>query len=160
MTAIPHVTVRHLSIMLFAGLACCLLSAPALAALGGSPDTVDADAHALHGNVGTAPGAALAVRTISLPTGTLVKEYISPGGAVAAVSWRGPRPPNLSQLLGDYYADYQSALAARQPGQHNHHLHLDSGRMVLESAGHMRDLHGSAYLPALMPQDLAAGELN
>jgi hypothetical protein len=104
--------------------------------------------------------AAYTVSTVTLETGTVVNEYAAPGGKVFAVSWRGPMPPDLTQLLGSYYTDYQTALAARQPGQHTRHLQLNSGRMMFEAGGHMRALRGSAYVPALVPQGLSLGELN
>ncbi len=147
-----------------AGIAAAAACAPAWAMLGESGASVDTDVQAMHGALASTQVAAqnmsITVKTLSLPSGTSVKEYIASSGKVVAVSWRGPRPPNLTQLLGSYYADYQTALAARQPGQHNRHLLLNSGRMVFESGGHMRDLHGSAYLPALLPQGVSAGDLN
>ena len=45
-------------------------------------------------------------------TNTTVNEYLSANGTVFAVSWRGPRPPDLSQLLGPYFAEYQTAAAS------------------------------------------------
>jgi len=159
MTNIVSLRPRRGFAQALAGLVCMAACAPAWAALGGSQASVDADVLALHGSVASAQRAAFTVKTITLPTGTAVNEFITPGDQVAAVSWRGPRPPNLSQLLGVYYADYQTALAARQTGQHSRHLLLDSGRMRFESGGHMRDLHGSAWLPALMPQGASAGDL-
>ena len=103
--------------------------------------------------------AAYSVSTSTLPTGTVVNEYAAPAGKVFAVSWRGQMPPDLSQLLGSYYPSYQTALAARPSGVRNRHVLLNSGGMVFVAGGHMRDLRGIAYVPALMPQGLSAGDL-
>ena len=72
-----------------------------------------------------------------------VKEYLSPNGTVFAVSWRGPRPPDLSQLLGSYFAEYQTAAAA--PHAQRGHLLVQTENLVVETSGHMRDLRGRAY---------------
>ena len=126
--------------------------APAWAVLGETQATIHADVQTI------APGAAYSVSTSTLPTGTVVNEYAA-AGKVFAVSWRGAMPPDLSQLLGAYYTQYQSGLAARPSGTHNHHVQINSGGLVLEAGGHMRDLRGIAYVPALMPQGVSAGEL-
>jgi len=128
--------------------------APAWAVLGevqASPHTVD--------KLTLPSSGAYSVSTSTLPTGTVVNEYAAPGGKVFAVTWRGAMPPDLSQLLGSYYTNYQTGLAARQSGVHSRHVLLNNGGLVFEAAGHMRDLRGIAYLPALMPQGVSAGEL-
>jgi Protein of unknown function (DUF2844) len=81
---------------------------------------------------------AYTVEQISTPAGVTVNEYLPHNGTVFAVSWRGPRPPNLSQLLGSYFAEYQTAAAA-PPAQH-HRLLLQTEHLVVETSGHMRDL--------------------
>lgn len=128
---------------------------PAHAALGELQAATPAGAEL---KAATALHSAYSVSSSTLASGTTVREYAVPGGRVFAVSWRGPMPPDLSQLLGSYYTDYQTALAAQQPG-HTRRLQLDSGRMVYQTAGHMRDLRGTAYVPTLMPQGLSPGEL-
>ena len=39
-----------------------------------------------------------------LPSGIVVHQYVSPGGVVYALSWRGPRMPDLRELMGAYFA--------------------------------------------------------
>jgi Protein of unknown function (DUF3443)/Protein of unknown function (DUF2844) len=43
------------------------------------------------------------VEVISTPAGVVVNEYVSSAGTVLAVSWRGPRHPDLALLLGPYF---------------------------------------------------------
>ena len=44
------------------------------------------------------------------PSGTTVREYVSSNGTVFAVAWQGPWLPDLRQMLGPYFDDYQRAL--------------------------------------------------
>lgn len=85
-------------------------------------------------------------------TSTTIREYVAPSGVVFAVAWNGLVHPDLKVLLGDYHSDYSKALARqpRQPGRRA--LKLKSGRLVVETWGHMRNLQGRAYLPALLPE--------
>jgi hypothetical protein len=148
----------------------------AMATLGGSAQSVAADQQAFGGQARTlsqpqssaaqqAPdeqsavpsNPAYIVEQITTPTGVTVNEYLSPGGTVFAVSWRGPRPPDLSQLLGSYFAEFQTAAAA--PQAQRRHLRIQTNDLVVETGGHMRDLRGRAYLPSLLPPDVSADEI-
>jgi hypothetical protein len=100
---------------------------------------------------------AYTVEQISTPNGVTVNEYLSPSGTVFAVSWRGPRPPDLSQLFGSYFAEYQTAAASPQPQRR--HLLIRTENLVVETGGHMRDLRGRAYLPALLPTGVSTDEI-
>lgn len=100
---------------------------------------------------------AYTVEQISIPTGVTVKEYLAPDGTVFAVSWRGPRPPDLSQLLGSHFAEFQTGAAS--PQAQRGHLLIRTDNLIVETGGHMRDLRGRAYLPALLPQGVSADEI-
>jgi Protein of unknown function (DUF2844) len=148
----------------------------AMATLGGSAESIAADQQALGGQVQRfeqpqlstgeearqqqmpAPaGAAYTVEQISTPRGEAIKEYLSPSGTVFAVTWRGPRPPDLSQLLGSYFAEYQTAVASRRPQRG--HLRVQSPNLVVEGSGHVRDLRGRAYDPTLLPAGVNVDEI-
>ena len=154
------------------------LSGPgvAIATLGGSAESIAADQQALGGQVQRsaqrpgstgeqalqqqtpAPyGAAYTIEQISTPRGEAVKEYLSPSGTVFAVTWRGPRPPDLSQLLGSYFTDYQTAVASQRAQRG--HLRIQSPNLVVESSGHVRDLRGRAYDPSLLPPGVSVDEI-
>jgi hypothetical protein len=96
------------------------------------------------------------VEQISTEAGVTVNEYISANGTVFAVSWRGPRPPDLSQLLGSYFTEFEAAAAAPHPQRH---LVLKTPELVVETGGHMRDLRGRAYIPSLLPPNLSTEEI-
>lgn len=132
---------------------------PVHAALGGSAASVQSDAVKLQGRMESTSHTMFTTAVVSLPSGTVVNEYISPAGSVFALSWHGLRPPDLSQLLGHYYADYQAAVA-RQSHVRHHHILINTNGMVFEAHGHMRNMRGSVYLPALMPAGLSLGNLH
>src|SRR5215471_20618049 len=52
---------------------------------------------------------AYAVHELKTPTGTVVREYVSPAGKVFGVAWQGPFLPDFRQLLGDYFEPVMQA---------------------------------------------------
>lgn len=89
----------------------------------------------------------------------VVREYVSPAGFVFGVAWRGLVPPDLCVLLGSYDRDYRQAklLKARKHGQRR--MRVQGERVVVETWGHMKDLQGRAYDPALIPEGVSADEI-
>jgi Protein of unknown function (DUF2844) len=68
---------------------------------------------------------------------------------VFGVSWKGPTLPDLSQLLGSNFAEFQNTLQ-RKPGRRKAAVVRNSD-LVVESAGHTRAFYGRAYLNSLLP---------
>src|SRR5689334_12846026 len=99
----------------FAVLLALLGAAPGWAVLGQRGDSVTADGERLAGAVRATAAAGFSVQEIEAADGAVVREYLSPGGEVFAVSWRGPTNPDLVRLLGDYYPELQRA--TRAPGR-------------------------------------------
>jgi len=62
---------------------------PAFAALGGDAASVDTDAAKMKGQARATAVAGYTVKEITLPSGTLVREYVSAEGKVFAVTWSG-----------------------------------------------------------------------
>ncbi len=93
-------------------------------------------------------------------TGVTVKEYLSPTGKIFGVTWQGPFPPDLQQILGPYYAQYTQAVAA-QRAQHRGRapITVQEDGLVLQISGHPRSFRGRAYVPGLLPQGVAAEEI-
>ncbi len=125
---------------------------PARAALGGDAASVQADEVHMQGSLRKTSAGAYTVHEIQAPTGTVVREYVSPEGKVFAVSWQGPWLPDMHQLLGSYFDQYaQSAKeltgvrAARRP------LTIDQPGLVVQMGGHSRSFSGRAYLPDHLP---------
>ena len=110
----------------------------------------------MNGQMRTTAQAGFTVHEISLSYGEKIKEFVSPSGTVFGVAWSGPVVPDLKQLLGDYFPEFQQAAQASSRSQRRA-LAVRSDRLVLESAGHMRAFHGRAYAPTLLPANVTAG---
>jgi hypothetical protein len=130
---------------------------PALAALGGDVASVQADQARINASQRITGAAAYSVYELRTPVGTVVREYVSAAGTVFAVAWRGPLLPDLRQIMGDYFAPYTEA-AARQRGSRGYLL-IQQTDLVVESSGHVRAFFGKAYLPQMLPQDMAVSEI-
>lgn len=104
-----------------------------------------------------APAGALQKQELVLPTGTVVTEYVTSAGAVYAVAWRGPTLPDLHQILGSYFADYQTA--ARHPVVRHRLVRVDSPDLVIESSGKMRAFVGRAWVPTMLPSGVTPADI-
>ena len=137
--------------------------APARAALGDTATSVQADRVSVKGQLRARSGAGYTVQEITAATGTVIREYVSPAGVVFAVKWSGPAMPNLQQMLGTYFAQYQSAVqtqrASTQRGGH-HHVEVRAPSLIVHSSGHMRQYSGIAYVPSLVPPNLSISDLH
>jgi hypothetical protein len=136
--------------------------AVAHASLGGDSASIEADR--LHMNAKHAarlkasPTGSYTVNETTLPTGTLVRQYVSPAGVVFAVAWSGPFMPDLRQLLGPHF----DTMVARQTKQtHAGHrlFSLHESGLVIESGGHPRSFAGRAYLPDALPAGVTVQEI-
>ena len=161
---IPVAAIMSLALLLFgAG------PRPAQAALGKTADSVAADAASLNANaVRHSPRSALnapavvayTVEQMTTASGIAVNEYVGPDARVFAITWRGRRPPDLSVLLGSYFAQYQTAAHAGGLTAHGlHHASVRGSDVVVEMAGHMRDMSGRAFLPAMLPRGVEQSEI-
>jgi hypothetical protein len=130
---------------------------PAFAALGESAASVEADAAKMKGQARATAVAGYTVKEITLPSGTIVREYVSAEGKVFAVTWSGMSRPDLQQTLGTYFEQYKAAAAAPHAG--HHHLTIHQPDLVLSSSGHMRAWRGKAYVPALLPPNFSVDDI-
>jgi len=90
---------------------------------------------------------------------TLVREYLTASGVVFGVAWNGLVHPDLTTLLGSYASEYQVARSQTKHGHGQRHLRVRASRVVVETWGHMRNLRGRAYLPALLPEGVSFDEI-
>ncbi len=136
------------------------LPLPALAVLGDNAASVLTDQAHLKGTLRSVDNRAYVMHEIASPTGTVVREFVSPAGAVFGVAWEGQFPPDLQQLLGPYYQQaQQAALPAQQPGRRGAPVVIEAPGLVLYEMGHMRSFHGQAYIPQLMPEGVQADDI-
>ncbi len=95
---------------------------------------------------------------IQAPSGYTVREFVSPGGTVFAVSWRGPGGIDLQSLLGAYFEPFQQAVAQRGLRGRGPLL-LNTPGLVFEQVGHMRAIQGRAYVPQLLPPNMDPNDI-
>jgi hypothetical protein len=155
----PHHPRRVLALCTFSLLGALLLQAPATAYLGGDADSVGADRDAMHAQLRSTPMQLYNVHEISTTNGALVHEYTTRQGTVFAVSWQGQLPPDLAQLFGNYYKQYQNAaMAQSRPGMHRQ-LSIANPDFVVASTGRLRSFRGKAYVPSLVPAGVSVADL-
>ncbi len=129
------------------------LPSRASAALGGTVATVDADRVHIKGalmRMVTTDGYAL--HEIRAATGTMVREYVNSSGTVFAVAWDGPWLPDLRQVLGDHFEQYQAAMRAPNARSTRGVASINQPGLVVQMRGHARAFTGRAYIPAMLPQ--------
>ena len=134
-------------LILFSILAAAAL--PAGATLGGTAESVVTDQSKLHAKRAVVDRQNYAVHEITSDDGTLIREYVTPAGKVFGVSWNGPTIPDLTQLLGPYNAEFQTAMRAKRGRRSSAAVH--NSDLVVESSGHMRAFRGRAYLNSMLP---------
>jgi hypothetical protein len=162
---VRKVAESSLRTMAMAGLFLTFLCLPigASAALGGDVSSVEADQQEMKATRAVHANANYTVHEITTPYGTTVREYVSPDGKVFGVAWRGPFLPNLQQLLGSSYGQFeQGAQAARaqQPRRsRNAPLTVEQPELVFHSGGHTRAYAGHAYVPGMVPAGVATQEI-
>ena len=149
-----------LAALAFAG-AAVLAGHPAKAALGADVGTVETDRQHIHATVQRSAHGAFNVHALTMPNGTVVREYVSLAGTVFAVSWHGRVIPDLKQLLGAQFATF-SASPHRQRGGLGHLLVQDAAQnpnLVIESNGRAPSFHGRAYLNNSLPAGVTVNDI-
>ena len=129
------------------------LPSPVSASLGGNVSSVDADrVHAEGALMRIVRSDAYALHEIRSATGTTIREYVNTSGTVFAVAWQGPWMPDLRQVLGEHFGQYQAALQANQRVRRGRGaVVIDQPDLVVQINGHQRAFTGRAYVPALLP---------
>ncbi len=94
----------------------------------------------------------------TLQGGTVVREYLAPGGTVFAVSWSGPFLPDLRTLLGKHFSTL-TAETAKAPKAGHSQLQLERPDVVIESGGHMRAYVGRAWIPGAFPAGVTPDDI-
>jgi hypothetical protein len=129
-----------------------VLPRSAFGSLGGDVSSVKADLTRMNGTEHVVVASTYTVHEMHLQGGTLVREYLSADGTVFGVTWRGPFRPNLQQLLGGYFDEFQQATQdakSRRAGRGP--LTIGGPNIVGHMGGRSRAFFGRAYVPKLMP---------
>lgn len=90
-------------------------------------------------------------------TRTLVRQYSRPDGRVFGVAWDGAVKPDLSRVLGPYYARYINAVQAA--GRARGSRRIVGSDFTIVVSGHMRHFTGAAWLPGLTPAEVDPAEI-
>ena len=147
-----------------------IFSSSGWATLGDNAASILSDQARMKGTIHSVDNRIYAVHEITATSGAKVREYVTPGGAVFAVAWEGQLPPNLQQLLGPYYQQAKEAQkraiqkAAQDaergtPRPRRAPLVIQTPGLVLFEGGNVRNYHGLAYIPQLIPQGVQASDI-
>jgi hypothetical protein len=70
------------------------------------------------------------------------------------VAWQGPSPPDLRQVLVNYFDQF---VQAQQQMHRNGRgpVVIEQPGLVVHASGHSRSFSGSAYLPQMVPQGVS-----
>ena len=128
-------------------------SSGAHAALGGTEATVQTDQQQMSATQRVLRPGPYVVHEMQAPSGTVVREYVSPQGTVFGVAWQGPSMPDLRQLLGPYFERYVDAVAQRRA---RGAVVVEQPGLIVHSGGHMRAFVGHAYIPEALPEGVSA----
>jgi hypothetical protein len=129
------------------------------ARLGGGFDSVVADSTHLAARLTSTAVAGRQIHRLTLINGAVRKEFAADGGAVFAISWSGRSKPDLRQLLGPYFASFQSRTATVSGRRIRRALVARQSDLVVYSGGANGAFWGYAYLPKALPGDFALSEL-
>lgn len=151
--------IRGLGLMLGAALLSGL-SLPAQAGLGGNAQSVETDRVQLKAAATVTAGSRFTVHQLTLPSGTLVREYLSPAGKIFAVAWQGQEIPDLQQTLGDYYTTASAALSSAPPSPDHRHRSIVRSDVVVHLSARLRNHSGLVYVPTLLPQGVSPDDLH
>ncbi|HTM36506.1 MAG TPA: DUF2844 domain-containing protein [Terriglobales bacterium] len=134
-------------------------SLPGFAVLGEDVSSVQTDRAYINATMRVMPAQNYTVHELRSAAGVVVREYASASGRIFAVAWQGPTLPDMKQLLGSYFEEFQSAAQAQtRPGGHSPLIVQHPG-LVVELGGHMRSFVGRAYLSDQMPSEVSNEEI-
>ena len=66
--------------------------------------------------------------------------------------------PDLAPILGSYLDDFTGAMPQGK-GARRRDTRVEGAKVVVIKGGHMRAVHGKAYLPALLPAEVTADDI-
>lgn len=90
---------------------------------------------------------------------SVIREYVSPSGVIFGLAWTGIRHPDLTQILGTYFTEYQEASRKNPRLQGRRNLTVKTNRVVVQKWGHMRKLQGRAYDASLLPEGVQPSDI-
>jgi Protein of unknown function (DUF2844) len=125
----------------------------ARAALGDTEASVTQDSVKLHAQRALQSAPTYSIHVLQQADGSVVRQFVSAGQRVFAVSWAGHGKPDLATLLGSSYGRYADGVrraAEQRPGL-AHQFHQVALDLVVHSSAHLNIFKGYAYVPSLVP---------
>jgi hypothetical protein len=92
--------------------------------------------------------------------GNQIKEYVSTTNVIFAVTWAGLSHPDLSIVLGSYWTEYSKSVKKEATKGNRRSSKVSTANIVVQKNGHMRQVTGKAYIPALLPSGVSANDIN
>lgn len=130
------------------------------ASLGGDTVSILADQGQMEGTRKMTAANSYTQHEIHAASGTVVREYQSAEGMVFGVAWHGPVTPDLRQLLGSYYPQYEEAMRARSGLRRGRRpILIDLPELNVQISGHPGSFSGRAYVPGKLPQGVRAEDI-
>ncbi|NML32077.1 DUF2844 domain-containing protein [Paraburkholderia antibiotica] len=101
------------------------------------------------------------VRETTYGNGTVVREYVTTGGAVFGIAWHGPQMPDLNDLLGSYFSQYVAGVKTTKAARGNVRgpVSVEQSGLVVHSGGHMGAFSGVAWLPSALPSGVSSSDI-
>jgi len=130
---------------------------PASAALGGDVPSVLRDHLALNLTPAITSTVSYDLYSAATSDGQTLREYVDHSGRVFAVSFQGPRAPELATVLGSYATRYATAAKAMRPAHHVVVVNAPDLQIAVMRSG--RSWQGKAILPAAIPAGVARAEI-
>ena len=124
----------------------------AQATLGGDATSVATDRTKMQACLRVVQRSHYAVHELALPTGAKVREFVTDGGKVFAVSWSGGWRPNLRDIMGKHYDRYLQATKGKRMARGPVRIELPG--LVVVMGGHQRAFFGHVYLLDMLPPQL------
>ena len=138
----------------------CFCRVGSFAVLGGEVASVQTDQARIHASLHTRQMSDYTVHELQTPSGVVVREFASASGRIFAVSWQGPSLPDLQQLLGSHFEDFQQAAQAQSGRKARGPLVIQQNGLTVQLGGHMRSYVGRAYLSDELPADIRLEEIH
>jgi Protein of unknown function (DUF2844) len=145
-----------------ASVAALVFASAAHAELGGSPTWSKSGSSGIANFSQSSAGtnASYTVDQTTLPSGAVVREYVS-GGTVFAIAWHGSQMPPLNTLLGAYFPSYLQSLTTLHAANGGGYgpANVQQSDLVVQTGGHMGSFAGRAYLPQALPQGVSTDDI-
>jgi hypothetical protein len=130
-----------------------------LARLGQSSDSISLDQKAFSASRHSVRNfTAYTIEEIKNETVT-IRQYVSSSNVIFAVAWTGLMHPDLNELLGSYASEYQRTIKQNQRQRGRRYFRVATQDIIVEKWGHMRRMHGRAYIPSLIPDGVGVDEI-